>query len=104
MTPARGRTHSKSTRSERSPTTPPAWAPRLAEAVRSRRKALKMTQAQLAALAECGLVFLYDLEQGKPTLRLDKVVSVLTVLGLELTLQPGHSGVRTAAPAAAPDR
>ena len=62
---------------------------RLANAVRARRRALHLKQAELATLAGVGLAFLYDLEHGKPTARLDKVLAVLAVLGLELQLQPG---------------
>jgi y4mF family transcriptional regulator len=52
--------------------------------VRSRRRALHLTQATLAQLAGCGPDFVYDLERGKPTVRLDKLIEVLAVLGLEL--------------------
>jgi len=62
---------------------------KLGYAVRERRRALKLTQLELANLSSVGLAFLYDLEHGKPTLRLDKVLSVLAVLGLELTLRQG---------------
>ena len=42
----------------------------------------------LAALAGCGPDFLYDLERGKPTVRLDKLVPVLGALGLTFALAP----------------
>lgn len=64
-------------------------AQRLSDAVRTRRRALHLKQAELAALAGVGLAFLYDIEHGKPTARLDKVLAVLAVLGLELHVQPG---------------
>lgn len=67
--------------------------PALAAAVRGRRKKLALTQAQLADLAGVGLAFLYELERGKPTVRLDKVLAVLAVLGLELRLGPGQGGI-----------
>lgn len=56
----------------------------LAEAVRKAREAAGMTQASLAARARVGLKFLYELESGKDTLRTDKVLDVLKVLGLHL--------------------
>lgn len=59
----------------------------LSEAVKNRRKALRLTQRQLADLAGCHYMFVSDLEQGKPTLRLDKVESVLLVLGLRLQIE-----------------
>lgn len=71
----------------------PAWAAALAAEVRRRRKELRLTQLELAALARCGPDFLYDVENEKPTLRLDKLVGVLEVLGLRLLLQPGRGGL-----------
>ncbi len=53
---------------------------------KSRRKALRLTQQELAELAKCGPDFLYDLERGKPTIRLDKLVPVLETLGLKFEL------------------
>jgi y4mF family transcriptional regulator len=48
------------------------------------RKAAGLTQAQLAKRAGVGLRFIRELEQGKPTVRLDKVNRVLELLGHEL--------------------
>ncbi|MBX7114696.1 MAG: helix-turn-helix domain-containing protein [Myxococcaceae bacterium] len=66
----------------------PDWAVRLGGEVRQRRKALRLTQQALAELAKCGPDFLYDLERGKPTIRLDKLVPVLETLGLTFELVP----------------
>ncbi|NTW51183.1 MAG: helix-turn-helix transcriptional regulator [Chlorobiaceae bacterium] len=52
--------------------------------VRQRRKSLNMTQPELAEKAGTGLRFIRDLEQGKKTLRLDKVNQVLALFGHEL--------------------
>lgn len=49
--------------------------------IRQRRKLLKLTQVQLAAKAGVGLRFVRELEQGKGTLRLDKVNEVLQMFG-----------------------
>jgi len=70
------------------PLSPHAWRPGkpLADAVRAARERKGMTQAQLALRARVGLKFLYELETGKETLRSDKVLDVLEVLGLQLTL------------------
>ncbi|MDH5676092.1 MAG: type II toxin-antitoxin system Y4mF family antitoxin [Myxococcales bacterium] len=70
---------------------------RLAAALRARRRELGLTQKQLGDLAGCGVAFLYELEAGKPTVRLDKLLDVLAVLGLELRLDEGHSGLAVAA-------
>ncbi len=61
-----------------------------AEAIRTRRKSLGMNQLQLCDLAGVGPAFLYQLEQGKPTARMDKVLAVLKVLGLGLELVESH--------------
>lgn len=58
----------------------------LADAVKARRKALGLTQADLARLAQNGNRFIVDLEKGKPTLQIDKVLAVVSLLGLELRL------------------
>lgn len=83
----------KSSRSAKHPM--PLWAQDLAVEVRRRRRLLRLTQKELANLSGCGPDFLYDVEQGKPTLRLDKLVPVLTALGVQLRLEPGTSGVVT---------
>jgi HTH-type transcriptional regulator/antitoxin HipB len=70
---------------------------RLGTAVRARRRALRLDQAELSALAGVGLAFLYELEHGKPTVRLDKVLAVLDVLGLEFALKPGKERISVAA-------
>jgi y4mF family transcriptional regulator len=62
---------------------------RLGLALRNRRRALGLTQEELGRLAGCGLAFLYELESGKPTVRLDKLLAVLRVLGFELSLVEG---------------
>ncbi len=67
-------------------------------AVRARRKALGVTQIDLARLAGCGPVFVYALESGKRTLRLDKLLDLFEVLGLELIVGEGHGGIRVALP------
>ncbi|MBM7113366.1 type II toxin-antitoxin system Y4mF family antitoxin [Archangium primigenium] len=72
-----------------------SWIRALAQAVRKQRKALGLTQEDLSALAGCGTVFIHDLESGrKPTLRLNKLVDVLEVLGLQLTLEPGKQRIQ----------
>lgn len=69
----------------------------LGHTIRVRRKALRLTQIGLSKLAGCGPDFVYDVESGKPSLRLDKLLELLTVLGLELSLQEGK-GMLSVAP------
>lgn len=53
--------------------------------VKDRRKILGLTQEDLAEKAGVGLRFIRELEQGKDTLRLDKVNQVLALFGHELS-------------------
>lgn len=65
----------------------------LAVAVRRRRNELGLRQAELADLAGCSQRFVHTVEQGKPTLRLDKVLDLLEVLGLALLVVPGRGRI-----------
>lgn len=60
----------------------------LSDFLKSKRKQLNLTQLQLAVKAGVGLRFIRDLEQGKTTLRMDKVNQVLKLFGQELGPQP----------------
>lgn len=57
---------------------------RLIRFVKERRKLLGLTQEDLAEKAGVGLRFIRDLEQGKESLRLDKVNQVLQLFGHEM--------------------
>ncbi len=56
--------------------------------LKNKRKQFNLTQQQLAEKAGVGLRFIRDLEQGKITLRMDKVNQVLKLFGQELGPQP----------------
>lgn len=56
----------------------------LSEFVKQKRNSEKLTQPELAEKAGVGLRFIRDLEQGKSTLRIDKVNQVLKLFGHEL--------------------
>jgi len=60
----------------------------LSDFLKDKRKRLNLTQQQLAEKAGVGLRFIRDLEQGKTTLRMDKVNQVLKLFGQELGPQP----------------
>lgn len=53
----------------------------LIEFIRERRRLMGFTQKGLADRAGVGLRFIRELEQGKPSLRLDKVNQVLALFG-----------------------
>lgn len=52
--------------------------------VKEMRKQFGLTQVECAQKAGVGLMFLRDLEQGKPSLRMDKVNQVLQLFGARL--------------------
>jgi y4mF family transcriptional regulator len=52
--------------------------------VKARRKSVNLTQPELAEKAGVGLRFIRELEQGKQSLRLDKVNQVLQLFGYEV--------------------
>ena len=59
--------------------------------VKKERKAMGLTQAELALTSGTGMRFISDLENGKPTCQIGKTLTVLKTLGLRLTLSSSHS-------------
>lgn len=59
--------------------------------VRYQRQALGLTQATAAALCGVGTRFFVELEQGKQSLHIGKVVAVLNGLGLDLHIRSRSS-------------
>lgn len=57
---------------------------RISSAVKELRKKYGLTQEDLAYKSGVGLRFVRELEQGKPTVRMDKVSQVLNLFNLEL--------------------
>lgn len=55
--------------------------------VHAARKRLGLTQPQLALAAGVGVRFVVELEAGKPTLRLEKVLNVLHALGGQVLVE-----------------
>ncbi len=64
--------------------------------VRNKRKQDKLTQAETSALCNVGTRFLSELENGKSTLELGKVLQVLSCLGLELSISRRSYATREA--------
>ena len=56
----------------------------LATFVKAKRKQFGLTQEELSRKSGVGLRFVRELEQGKGTLRMDKVNQVLSLFGAEL--------------------
>lgn len=56
-------------------------------AVRKKRKEDGLTLADAAALCGVGYRFMSDLENGKETVQVGKVLKVLTALGLDMIIE-----------------
>ncbi len=59
----------------------------LGQLARERRQQLALTQLDVAGLGNTGNRFIVELEQGKPTLQLQKVLDVLNLLGLDVVIR-----------------
>lgn len=59
--------------------------PLTAEIVKNKRKELKLSQEELAMRVGVGLRFIRDVEQGKESIKLDKLNQVLNYFGLEIS-------------------
>jgi len=70
----------------------------LAKFVKAKRKSVKLTQPELAEKAGVGLRFIRELEQGKESLRLDKVNQVLQLFGYEAGAVPQTSNLESCLP------
>ena len=66
----------------------------LSKFLKQKRKEKKLTQEDLAAKAGVGLRLVREIEQGKTTMRMDKVNQILFLFGAQLTvtLKPNTNG------------
>jgi y4mF family transcriptional regulator len=60
----------------------------LAKIIREKRKAKGLTQQDLALKSGLGLRLVREIEQGKTSMRMDKVNQLLALFGMELTPAP----------------
>lgn len=65
----------------------------IAEFIKINRKAAHLTQEEFAMRSGLGLRFVRELEQGKQTVRLDKVNQALAMFGMEAV--PGRKNEKT---------
>ena len=66
----------------------------IGKCVRAKRKALGLTQTELAMTSSTGIRFISDLENGKETCQVGKVFMVLNTLGLRWSLEDGKEGAK----------
>lgn len=64
----------------------------IADFVKEMRKKFNLTQVDLAEKSGVGLRFVRELEQGKQTLRMDKVNQVLSLFGHQVGAVDTRSG------------
>jgi len=64
----------------------------LSEAIRERRKALGITQAQLADLSGVSVRAIFELENGNSSMSLKRVLLILEALGLKFNLVVAPNG------------
>jgi HTH-type transcriptional regulator/antitoxin HipB len=55
---------------------------------REQRKRLALKQTDIAGIGGTGNRFIVDMENGKPTVQLQKVLDVMDLLGLEVVVRP----------------
>jgi y4mF family transcriptional regulator len=70
----------------------------IGDIIRTARKTAGLRQDQLAGAAGVGLRFIVDIEAGKPTAQIGKVLEVLQALGcsFDITAPPAPKGARKA--------
>jgi HTH-type transcriptional regulator / antitoxin HipB len=71
----------------RSTETPIRSSVELGAVIRDQRKRLALKQLDLAGLGNTGNRFIVDLENGKPTVQLQKVLDLMDLLGLEVVVR-----------------
>ena len=71
--------------------------------VRSRRKAMRMRQDQLALATGVGRRFVIDLEAGKPSCQLGRSLLVANALGLDLAILASNAWPQSASAPELPD-
>lgn len=59
----------------------------LAAIIKHKRKEQKLTQPQLAGICNVGVRFIVDLESGKETCQIGKVLHILDMLGIRLKIE-----------------
>ena len=67
--------------------TPIRTSVELGAVIREQRRRLALKQLDLAGLGNTGNRFIVDLENGKPTVQLQKVLDLMDLLGLEVVVR-----------------
>lgn len=60
---------------------------RLANQIQNRRNQLGLSQQELAEFSGCGRILISQIENGKESIRYDKLLQILDALGLEMEIR-----------------
>lgn len=60
----------------------------LGKIIKTKRKELQVTQKELALTCGTGIRFIIDLEKGKPTCQISKILQIINALGLQMQIIP----------------
>ncbi len=66
----------------------------IADIVRRERKRQKATQVELSQMANVGVRFLRDVEDGKESVHFDKLMRILAILGIAVEVTTRVEGVK----------
>ena len=66
----------------------------LGKKIKSERNFQGLSQTVLAQLSGVGLNFISQIESGKESAHIGKILNVLTTLGLQLKIENGEQGIR----------
>ena len=59
----------------------------LGQAIRARRRLLGYTQAYISEFTGLSITFISDIERGKPTAEIEKVIRLVNILGMDILIQ-----------------
>jgi HTH-type transcriptional regulator / antitoxin HipB len=79
--------HALPTGNSKNTETPIRSSAELGVVIRDQRKRMALKQLDLAGLGNTGNRFIVDLENGKPTVQLQKVLDLMDLLGLEVVVR-----------------
>lgn len=80
--------------SDKHPGQPVSNRAQLLQTISARRRALKLSQQDVAAKLGVHQAYLSDLETGRRTLSLDRLLELLNLLGLELLVRTRSSSTK----------
>lgn len=63
------------------------------QAIREQRQTIGLSQQEVADLAGVSVNLLRQVEAGKPSAQLKKVLDIITAVGLQFILKPGNNRI-----------